>query len=340
MKDGIDQNFIFHAIQRLGTISVAVQISIGVFVILAIVTAVKVFHINIWTTVAQLCSFLGRFIGRGVQRKEKSYNRSREIGKFTEKTNKVKLYRFLNDLIIDLGLKKKGATPYTFLFVVVTSSLFMSILGCRILFDSFVLGILTFPIMIVFVLCVCYTKANIEHDTRIEAVMMAENIIANAIADGVVVAVRENINMMHPSVRNIYADFVDDVEQRNTYIKTALEDLQNNLGSISCDFIRKCIVFELEEEHGISGMFKDIVEINNIKMRLRNIMKRKFEEVVFEFIVCSIMIGVFLFGVIALYPYIADFYFHKLIGQIVLSLDLLLFVAEFVFITYLRAREI
>ena len=32
-------------------------------------------------------------------------------------------------------------------------------------------------------------------------------------------------------------------------------ELNAQLGSVADDFIKKCIVFEMEEEHGIAGMF-------------------------------------------------------------------------------------
>ena len=52
------------------------------------------------------------------------------------------------------------------------------------------------------------------------------------------------------------------------------------------------------------------------------------------------MIFLFLGGVIAIYPDVAYFYLKMPIGQIILALDLLIMVAEFVFITYLRAKEL
>ena len=69
-------------------------------------------------------------------------------------------------------------------------------------------------------------------------------------------------------------------------------------------------------------------------------MKRKFEEVMFEFLIGLGMIFFFLGGVIALYPMLQKFYFTNLIGQILILLDALIVVAEFVYITFLRAQEL
>jgi hypothetical protein len=196
------------------------------------------------------------------------------------------------------------------------------------------------PIVLVGVFCVMYTRANVAHDTRIEAVIEAENIICNNIKVGVVVAVRDSLDVLPKTVRQDFKDFVDNMEQKNYHIKTALLELNAKLGSVADDFIKKCIVFELEEEHGIAGMFQDIVEINNINMEMRTTMKRKFEEVKTEFIIGAAMIFVFLIGVLAIFPNVRDFYFHNGLGQVIIAADVLLLIIEFVYITYLRAQEL
>ena len=96
----------------------------------------------------------------------------------------------------------------------------------------------------------------------------------------------------------------------------------------------------MEEEHGIAGMFQDIVEINNINLEMRVEMKRKFEEVKSEFKIGAAMIFAFLGGVLAIFPNVREFYFTTWIGQLIIAIDVLLLILEYVFITYLRAQEL
>ena len=91
---------------------------------------------------------------------------------------------------------------------------------------------------------------------------------------------------------------------------------------------------------GLAGIFKDVVEVNNIKSEFRIDMKRKFEEVMTEFIIGSLIIFSFLGGAIWLYPILQTFYFRFIIGQILLLGDALLIIGEFVYITFLRAQEL
>ena len=239
-----------------------------------------------------------------------------------------------------MDLKPAGYTPYTLLFFILAISFVLAFVVSNIVFRNGWLLIFSFPIVLATVSCFLYTKANIAHDSRIDDVIASENIISNTISKGVVVSVRLNLDSFPVKLQPIFREFIDSVETRNTHVKTALLELGSNLGSVSDDFIQKCITFELEEEHGLVGIFNDVVEVNSIKSEFRIYMKRKFEEVMFEFLVGLGMIFLFLGGVIALYPMLQKFYFTNILGQLMLLLDALIIVAEFVYITFLRAQEL
>ena len=318
----------------------AVNIAIIGFILILLITLAKIMHVDLLKFGLEIIRKFVSLSSKSIYNKEQRYHRDLAVGKINEKTKRVAIYRFLNDLIIDLGLKKRGATPYEFLAFILVLSALVSLVGCELLLGSFLLGIVMFPIIFAAIMCGLYTKANIAHDTRIEAVIESENIISNNIKDGVMVAVRNSIDLMPTVVKSEFRDFLDNIEHKNYHIRTALLELNNNLGSVSDDFIKKCIVFEMEEEHGVAGMFRDVVEINNIKTELRNDMKHKFEEVSAEFIIGALMIFAFLFGVLVIYPDIRDFYLTNIIGNLILGVDFLILIAEFVYITYLRAKDL
>lgn len=332
----MDQSFV----ATLTSMDVAIKVAIIGFICIDCFILVKFFGVNFVELGFKLIQKIVSFSGKTINSKEQKYHRDLTVGKINEKTKRVKIYRFLNDLIIDLDLKKRGATPYEFLAFVIVSSALLSFVACELIFNSFIMGLIMLPIVFVAIMCSLYTKANMEHDQRIEAVIESENIISNNIKDGVVVAVRNSIDLMPSKIRGEYRDFLDNIEHKNMHIRTALLELNNNLGSISDDFIKKCIVFEMEEEHGIAGMFRDVVEINNIKTEMRIEMKRKFEEVSTQFVVGALMIFVFLAGVLIIYEDVRGFYFNTAIGRIIIALDALIMILEFVYITYLRAKEL
>mgnify|MGYP001019991504 CR=1 FL=1 len=324
----------------LNTSKGATTVTLSVLIVMAIVVIASIIDKSSFEVLQKVFNTLIRISGKFIGRRELNYNRDLEIGKINEKMTRVKIYRFLNDLIIDLDLKRRGATPYQFLFVCIVASFMITVVLCQILFGSLWMIIVMFPIVFAGFMCIMYTKANVSHDTRIENVIESENIICNNIKDGVVVAIRNCINVIPIQIRGDYENFLDNIEHKNYHIRTALMELNQHLGSVSDDFIKKCIVFETEEEHGIVGMFQDVVEINNIKMEMRTEMKRKFEEVTTDFIIGASMIFLFLGAVLAIYKDVAHFYLKTPVGQVIIALDALIMIGEFVYITYLRAKEI
>ncbi len=324
----------------LGTNGGATSAAIFMIVLLSILLLIKISNLPFFKLILSFINFLLSIFGKFINKQEENYHRDLAIGKIDEKRKTYKLYNFLNELIIDLGLVRTGVTPYELLFIVCTLTFIVTAILCKIIFGSFLMTIVMFPIVIIGVFCVMYTKANLAHDQRIENVIEAENIICNNIKVGVVVAVRDSLDVLPKEIRPDFKDFIDNIEQQNYHIKTALLELNAHLGSVADDFIKKCIVFEMEEEHGIAGMFQDIVEINNINLEMRTEMKRKFEEVKSEFKIGATMIFAFLGGVLAIFPNVREFYFSTWIGQLIIAIDVLLLILEYVYITYLRAQEL
>lgn len=324
----------------LGTNGGATSAAIFMLVILSILLLVRISNLPFFKLVLSFINFLLSTFGKFINKQEENYHRDLAIGKIDEKRKTYKLYNFLNDLIIDLGLSRTGVTPYELLFIVCTLTFFCTAILCKMIFGTFIMTIVMFPVVIIGVFCVMYTKANLAHDQRIENVIEAENIICNNIKVGVLVAVRDSLDVLPKEIRPDFKDFIDNIEQQNYHIKTALLELNARLGSVADDFIKKCIVFEMEEEHGIAGMFQDIVEINNINLEMRTEMKRKFEEVKSEFKIGATMIFAFLAGVLFVFPTVRDFYFQNWIGQLIIAIDILLLILEYVYLTYLRAQEL
>lgn len=324
----------------LNTMHGARSVTMLMLAILCIMLLVQISGLPIIVLIKKFLSKIAKIIGKVVNKKEEKYHRDIAIGKITEKRASYKLYNFLSELIIDLNLTDSGITPYELLYITCFIVTVVVAVICKLLFGSYFMTIFMDPIAIVGVFAVMYTKANIAHDQRIENVIEAENIICNNIKVGVVVAIRDSLNVIPKEVRPYFKDFVDNIEQKNYHIRTALLELNANLGSIADDFIKKCIVFEMEEERGISGMFQDIVEVNNIRMEMRTEMKRRFEEVKTDFIVGASMIFVFMAGVLAIYPDVRNWYFTTGTGQVLIALDILIIIMEFVFITFLRAKEL
>ena len=223
----------------LGTTEGVVTAAVIGIIILTIMLVMIITGNNPFQLVTKVLKIVLNLFSKFINRKETRYHRDLAIGKINDKCRRVKIYRFLNDLIIDLDLKQRGATPYEFLFIVGILTAIGDILICKLLFGTLVLAVVLFPIILCGVICLLYTRANLAHDRRIEAIIEAENIICNNISNGVLVAVKGNIHVIPTEVREEFKDFIDNVESKNFHIRTALQELNNNLGSTADDFNKK-----------------------------------------------------------------------------------------------------
>ena len=320
-------------VSTMSTITVVAIIAALMF------TIAKNLHISPLRVLSNFTTWIMSIFSKKVRQKERNYRRDVEIGKIDEKRRRVKTYRFLSELIIDLGWKDTGLMPYEFLYLMIIGSAIVDIIVCKIVFGSFITAIFMYPMFTIGVLCFLYTKANVAHDARIEAVIDSENMICNGMKSSVVTAVEECLDVLPKEVRNDYRDFVDDVKQKNTYIKTALLDLNRKLGSVSDDFIKKCINFELEEEHGMVGIFTEIVEMNNIKREEKVRVKNAIEDKILEVKICVGMIYVFLAGVLIIYPSVRHIYFNTVFGHILIGVDALLMIVIYVILTWIKAQD-
>lgn len=325
-------------LEYINTMSGAVDFAIFAIVVTFLIICISNLEIKPSSTAKKLTSKSLSAIGRKVRKSERDYHRGCEIGQYKKTGFRVKFYDLLNDLTIDLGMKVKGTTPYELFFFILAFSVMLTMFSSLILFSSLFVGFIAYPFVCVGVICALYTKGNVAHENRINAVIEAENIICNNIESGVRVAVRNSITSFPKDVQAEFQDFLHELDD-STFITTALLNLNDKLGSIADKFISKCIKFELYEEHGTAGTFKDIVEMNTYKTQTRIRMSRSFEQVMNEFKICAGLIILFLTGVLAIYPFVRNFYFTNFIGQLLLLGDLLLFILEFVIITYLRAKD-
>lgn len=331
------QNGLFAILAKGVSFSGLTVIISVMFALICLIAIVKVLDVNLGKIIVALSLGGFKYLGVLINRQEAKLSRDILIGRATEKQRKVKIYRFLNDMIIDLGLKDKGCTPYEFMWILLVGSLIVSFGIARLIFNAGYLTLFVYPIALAGIGCGLYTKANVAHDIRIEAIIESENVICNNIKDGTLVAVRNTLDLMPLEVRAEFRDFVDNVEYKNYHIRTALEELNTVLGSVADDFIKKCVVFETDEVKGLLGTFQDVVEINTIKTGIRNTMKRKFEQAMQNFALAVGGIGLFMVGGLVIFPYIRGLYLHTAPGQMLILFDALLIIFQFVNITRARA---
>lgn len=316
------------------------QLRAGIFIMLIIglvVLTASIFGFNVFYWLSALLKKCLRLLFAAAQKKEKKQLEAVRSGRKDKKTLGVYewLFRICNTL---WGTRE--ISPYVFLTVVTLASLGLGILVSVLFLGNVFFAFIMVPICEAALLAFYYTKANKRDRHRIKALLEAINTVSSNMKGGVVPAVRESLNSIDASVRYMFLDFLDAVEVRNTHVVTALEDLRQDMKPVGDDFIRKVKTFEQGEERGLSDVFKDVIEVNNMKLRMMQKQEDAFKKVEFDFRISTMGIFGFLIGVLAIYADVRTWYFSTSIGSLVLVIDAVLLLAEYVYMVSLRARAL
>ena len=316
------------------------QLRAGIFIMLAIglvvlTACIRGFNVFYWISMTVKKSL--RLLFAKAQKKERKQLEAVKSGRKDKKALGVYewVFRICNTL-----WGTRDISPYVFLTVVSLAALGAGILISVIFLGSIFYVIIMFPVCEAALLAYYYTKANKRDRHRIKALLEAINTVSSNMKGGVVPAVRESLNSIDASVRYMFEDFLNAVEVRNTHVVVALEALRRDMEPVGDDFIRKAKTFEQGEERGLSDVFKDVIEVNNMKLRMMQKQEDAFKKVEFDFRISTMGIFGFLIGVLAIYDDVRGWYFSTSIGSLVLVIDAVLLLAEYVYMVSLRARAL
>lgn len=316
------------------------QLRIGIFLMLFIGLAMLTASIMGWNLFYWLSIGIKKLLKvlfSTAQKKERKQLEAVQSGRKSKKT--LSVYKWLYHICNTLW-GSRDISPYVFLSVVTLASIGLGTLVSVLFLGSIFYSLIMIPVCEAAILAFFYTKANKRERHRIRALLEAINTVSSNMKGGVVPAVHESLNSIDASVRYMFTDFLDAVEVRNTHVITALEYLRQDMSPVGDDFIRKVKTFEQGEERGLSDVFKDVIEINNMKLRMMQKQEDAFKKVEFDFRISTLGIFGFLIGVLAIYGDVRHWYFSTSIGSLVLVIDAVLLLAEYVYMVSLRARAL
>ena len=214
--------------------------------------------------VVKISSTIGKKIG--IYTSDKDYQLQRYIYQHS-KSPLTKLYNWVNQQLIALGLKKQGVTPTGYLtFWGLAAVLLGTVIGI-----VTHLGLFTFFIWILcFILMLMLTRVIVS-----ERIEKRELDVMNAIdlieaGSGIKNAIATYIDNFAPSVRDDFRAFLTNINERGYSFEDAMYMLSDNLGTVFRDFAQKAIYYERVGEKEMLDIFSDITETNRLRRQLRD----------------------------------------------------------------------
>lgn len=252
----------------------------------------------------------------------------------------AKLYMWVNEQLIALGLKRQGVTAFGYLLFWAIISLIMGItidvvLSLNVVFTPFLCVIL-------FVCLLILTRVMVsERMERREAdVMNAVDLIVPEVKNGVKNAIITYKDNFAPSLREDFAAFIANIQDRGYTFSDAMYILADNLGLVFYDFAQKAIYYEAVGEKEMLDIFSDITETNRLRRQLRDENQATFTRLKTSFFVATIMtVGYFLFLMVT-DDFSRKFFLQNPIGQLLLIIMLLVVFLVLAYITTIKSRAI
>lgn len=302
------------------------------------ITTVVFFSIGIQKTCLKIVGFIGSKLGVSVKSREVKMQRY----VFSNTRSPVsKLYKWSNNQIICLGLKKHGVTPIGFLtfwaLLAIPITVVIIVLGS--------MGTLSFLPMYFIVYTVLLYISRIRTASRFcdreRDIMDSIDMIIPDIGSGVKNAIVKYLDSFPESLSSEYRAFVDRIDNRSFSFHDSMILLADSIGgSIFADFAQKSIFFEQTGERDSLEIFDVIVETNRIRVEMREKINEVFEYSRTDFITASIIVWLYAFGIGLREKFTYDFIFGTTTGQFILVLDICIEIFVLGYITSMKSREI
>lgn len=252
----------------------------------------------------------------------------------------ARLYTWVNNQIISLGLKNLGITPMGYLmfwaFVAVVLTVIISTLSGLGLFMT------GFFWLVIYVCLLVMTRVIVSEkmERRENDVMDAIDLIIPEIGNGVKNSILRYQDNFPVSLRSEFKAFVSNIQDRGYTFNDAMYILADQLGLIFYDFAQKAIFYEAIGEADMVDIFSDITETNRIRRELRDKNTVVFNNLKVSFIASSfITFGYFLF-LMATDSFSRSFFLHETVGKFLLLVIMIVVFGVLSFITTIKSRAI
>lgn len=252
----------------------------------------------------------------------------------------AKVYNWVNEQIIALGLKNAGVTPLGYLifwgFVAVILTIVISLLTGLGMFMT----TLFWAIIYVCLLVMTRVIVSEKMEKRETDVMDSIDLIIPEIHNGVKNSILRYQDNFPLSLRAEFKSFVSNVQDRGYSFNDAMYILADQLGAIFFDFAQKAIFYEAIGEADMVDIFSDITETNRIRRELRDKNTTVFNNLKVSFMASSVItFGYFIFLMLT-DSFSRNFFLQETVGKFLLIVILLVVFGVLAFITTIKSRAI
>lgn len=252
----------------------------------------------------------------------------------------TKLYVWVNEQLIALGLKRQGVTVTGYLifwgFAAVVLGTVISFIAKFGIFMTGIFWVVCFACMLIMTRVIVSERM----EKREADVMNAIDLIVPEVGNGVKNAIVTYKDNFAPSLREDFLAFITNIQDRGYSFNDAMFILADNLGIVFQDFAQKAIYYEAIGEKEMIDIFSDITETNRLRRQLRDENNAAFMELKGSFIVSTLITCGYFGFIMVTDAFSRHFFLQVTFGKILLVVMILIVFLVLAYISTIKSKNI
>lgn len=299
--------------------------------------AIYFFSFQIQKNLAKIFRFLSKKLG--VYSTTNEYTLQRYVYQHSSSPI-AKLYHWVNEQLIALGIKRLGVTVFGYLLFWGVVSIFAGLIMTFIL----QMGLAFFPFifLMIFVITLVMTRVTVSErlEKREADIMNAIDLIVPEIKNGVKNAIVTYRDNFASSVKDDFIAFIINIQDRGYSFEDAMFILSDNLGGVFRDFAQKAVYFEAIGEPDMVDIFTDITETNRLRRELRDENSMAFTGLKTTFIISVLMVVGYFCFIVFTDDFSRWFFLQQTAGKFLLLVMVGIVFAVLSYITTIKSQVI
>lgn len=284
----------------------------------------------------RITKFFNKYLGVHLRNTQTKFRRSAFLNKSSWKH---KLYKFYDEMIVNLDLHRDGVTVTgLIIFLVVTSSI-----GAFVMTVLMNLGGLFFgaAAAIFFLITSVFRLTSMTRMERKEEIIMDSiDLLVSDIRGGVFNGIIRYKDNFDPSIRYAFYEYIDNRQNKGYSGAQAMLLLNDQLGYTFTDFAQKAIMYEERADDSMDDIFSSIIETNRHRRNLRFLNNVAFNKLRTQFIIASTIILGYALFTIWFEPWIRNVLINTMFGKIMIIADVCLFAFVLSYLTSIKSKAI
>ena len=287
-------------------------------------------------TIQKASGFFIKYLGSPIRNTQTKFRRSAYLNR---NSISYKIYRFFDEIVVNLDLHTDGVTVTGLVFFMLAVSIIASAIMTLVMNLGFLFLLATAAIFFLIMSSFRLTALT-RMEKKEEIIMDAIDLLVSDIRSGVFNGIIRYRESFHPSIQPAFNAYIDNRQNKGYGAAQSMLILNEELGYSFSDYANKAIMYEERADDSMDDIFSSIIETNRHRRNLRFTNNIAFNKLRMQFIVASTVILGYCLFTLWFEPFIRNFLLNTMVGKVLMICDVALFAFVLSYLTSIKAKAI